>query len=97
MHALRAACVFLGCALLGIAVPFSMGNTGCATERTLKGPGEPCTRTAECEADLMCAFGVCSAGPDVDAAVPDDAGAGDVGGHDASGAASADAAPDATF
>jgi hypothetical protein len=41
MHALRAACVFLGCALLGIAVPYSMGNTGCATERTLDGPGEP--------------------------------------------------------
>jgi Cu/Ag efflux pump CusA len=28
-------------ALLGIAVPYSMGNTGCATVRTLDGPGEP--------------------------------------------------------
>ena len=73
-RALRAAVVCLGF-VLGIAcVPLTMGNTGCATSPVLKGPGEPCTRTSECQSALTCTSGVCRAEPGVDASVTRDAG-----------------------
>lgn len=71
---LRAAFVCLGVAMGVATVPFTMGNTGCATTPVLKGPGEPCTRSSECQSALTCASGVCRAEPGVDAAVSHDAG-----------------------
>ncbi len=71
---LRAAFVCLGVAMGIATVPLSMGNTGCATTPVLKGPGEPCTRSNECQSALTCTSGVCRAEPGVDAAVPHDAG-----------------------
>ncbi len=70
---LRAAFVCLGCALAAITLPFTMGNTGCATAPVLKGPGEPCTRASECESGLLCTSGVCTTDPDLDAGPPHDA------------------------
>jgi hypothetical protein len=70
----RRALVLVGCLLAASTVPLTMGNTGCATARVLKGPGEPCTRTSECESALTCSSGVCTAGPGVDAATVRDAG-----------------------
>ena len=65
----------MGVLLFALSVPLTMGNTGCATATVLKGPGEPCTRTAECQSELTCTSGVCRAAPGVDAAVTNDAGA----------------------
>lgn len=70
----REALVLVGCVIAAITVPLTMGNTGCATTPVLKGPGEPCTRTSECQSALMCSSGVCTAGPGVDAAIVRDAG-----------------------
>jgi hypothetical protein len=70
----RGALVLVGCVLAAITVPLTMGNTGCATTPVLKGPGEPCTRTSECQSSLSCSSGVCTAGPGVDAAILRDAG-----------------------
>jgi hypothetical protein len=63
---------FLGGALaLVSSLTLSMGSTGCLVARGTKGPGEPCTRTSECEDGLECASGVCL---EVDDAGPTDAG-----------------------
>lgn len=70
----RGALVLVGCLLAAITVPLTMGNTGCATATVLKGPGEPCTRTTECQSSLSCTSGVCTPPPGVDAAVLRDAG-----------------------
>jgi len=64
-------------ATLGLAM---WQSDGCGyTPDPLKGPGEPCTRTSECEASLVCSGGVCmrerpDAGPGFDAGVLVDAG-----------------------
>lgn len=72
--AFRAALVLVGCVLGALSLPLVMGNTGCATRPVLKGLGEPCTRTSECETDLTCSSsGVCTARPDTDAGVARDA------------------------
>ncbi|MFK7990051.1 MAG: hypothetical protein AB8I08_28795 [Sandaracinaceae bacterium] len=71
-------------ALLSFAL--IQADDGCGYEPPPdKGPGEPCTRSAECESSLVCSGGVCMQ-PGFDAG-PDDAG------MDAS--TTADASPDA--
>lgn len=78
----RAAFVCVGLLLIAMALPLSMGSTGCSTASARKGPGEPCTRSSECEASLACAVGICRSDVDAGPSVPD-AGAGDAGAGDA--------------
>lgn len=73
---------------------------GCGfTPDDLKGEGEPCTRSSECEAALECRGGVCMTElPEGDAGAPFDAGTdgGSATGPDAGDGADRDAAtPDA--
>lgn len=64
-----------------LAMAFLQSSRGCGyTPDPLKGEGEPCTRSSECQSHLACSGGVCRATrPDAgaldDAGVLDDAGA----------------------
>ncbi|MCA9605765.1 MAG: hypothetical protein KC619_09230 [Myxococcales bacterium] len=70
-------------------------SRGCGyTPDPLKGEGEPCTRSSECESHLTCSGGVCRVVGDFDAGdTPFDAGqdAGDDAGVDLDGAVDLDA------
>jgi hypothetical protein len=48
--------------------------TGCGRNLTAKQIDEPCTRTAQCEAGLVCLAGVCQASPDAGADAGTDGG-----------------------
>jgi hypothetical protein len=67
---------FLACAVL------SSGSNGCRLTSEGKGEGEPCTRTSECEDDLVCASGVCREASDAGSADAGSADAGDAGAED---------------
>ena len=59
--------VVLGVSLAGL---LSVGaQSSCSGSAPLKRAGEPCTRTAECAADLVCTGGVCRAPGDAGASV----------------------------
>jgi len=68
VHAL-AVLVIATCGLFSLGAQSSCSGAGTAAKRA----GEPCTRTSECEIDLVCASGVCRAPTDasVDAGADD--------------------------
>jgi hypothetical protein len=73
---LRAVLLSVGLVAFASSLVLSTGSNGCRLSREGKGAGEPCTRTSECEDDLVCASGVCR---EVSDAGEGDAGASDAG------------------
>ena len=59
IHAL-AVLVIVTCGLFSLGAQTSCSSSSVAAKRV----GEPCTRTSECQVDLVCASGVCRAQSD---------------------------------